>query len=290
MTTRALVLGSGSVAGIAWMTGLLAGLAESGVDVLAADLVLGTSAGATVAAQVTSGLELTELLDRQTDPALQTREQYPAYVKASSIAATRARMYREVADPLERRRQIGSLALGARTVPEPERRSVVAARLPAHDWPARPLQIVIVDADTGQHRVVDRSSGISLVDAVTASCAIPMVWPPVTLGGARYIDGGVRSFTNVDLAGGYDEVLIIAPMIDPPLAEQVAAVRKTARTGMLGPDEAARSAMGPDPLDPSVRGPSARAGYRQGLLAATSVARTWSAEHARSHANGRPHY
>ena len=68
MTKRALVLGGGGVAGIAWETGLLFGLAERGIDVLAADLVVGTSAGAAVAAQITSGEQLATLHDRHAFP------------------------------------------------------------------------------------------------------------------------------------------------------------------------------------------------------------------------------
>jgi NTE family protein len=73
-TAQALVLGGGGVAGIAWMTGLLAGLADAGQDVTGADLVIGTSAGANVAAQLGSGLPLADLLARQVDPARQARE------------------------------------------------------------------------------------------------------------------------------------------------------------------------------------------------------------------------
>ncbi len=70
----ALVLGGGGVAGIAWMTGLLAGLADAGDDVTGAELMIGTSAGATVAAQVGSGLTLEQLFARQTVPELQAAE------------------------------------------------------------------------------------------------------------------------------------------------------------------------------------------------------------------------
>ena len=66
--TRGLVLGGGGVVGIAWETGVLLGLADEGVDVLAADLVVGTSAGATVGAQATSGVALEELFERQLGP------------------------------------------------------------------------------------------------------------------------------------------------------------------------------------------------------------------------------
>src|SRR6202034_736851 len=75
MTERhALVLGGGGVAGIAWMTGLLAGLAEAGDDISGADVIIGTSAGAAVAAQLGSGLALDELYARQAEPERQAAE------------------------------------------------------------------------------------------------------------------------------------------------------------------------------------------------------------------------
>ncbi len=77
MNDRALVLGGGGVAGIAWITGLLFGLSEEGVDLRNADLILGTSAGSAVAAQLGCSLSLEELYRRQVDPALQTREITP---------------------------------------------------------------------------------------------------------------------------------------------------------------------------------------------------------------------
>src|SRR6202042_1217655 len=74
---RALVLGGGGLSGIAWETGILAGLAAGGADVTTADYVLGTSAGATVTAQIGSGLPVADLFDRQTVPALQSAELAP---------------------------------------------------------------------------------------------------------------------------------------------------------------------------------------------------------------------
>ncbi len=74
MPTRAVVLRGGGVAGIAWEMGMLAGLAEAGIDIRKADLFLGTSAGAFVAAQITSGLTPEELLKRQLDPSLASKE------------------------------------------------------------------------------------------------------------------------------------------------------------------------------------------------------------------------
>ena len=183
---HALVLGGGGVAGVAWMTGLLAGLAAGGQDVTGADLVIGTSAGATVAAQLGSGLPLDELLARQVEPAKQAREITVA-LDLEKFAADVQPFLAGASTPDAQLRGFGQFALRAPTVPEAERRAVIEGRLPSHDWPARPLQLTAVDCASGELVVFDASSGVSLVDAVTASCAVPGVWPPVSIGGRRYM-------------------------------------------------------------------------------------------------------
>jgi NTE family protein len=172
----------------------------------------------------------------------------------------------------ERWRRIGAFARAAKTVPEAARREAVASRLPSHEWPARRMQLVAVDAITGAHRVFDRASGVPLVDAVTASCAVPGVWPPSTIGGVRYIDGGVRSSDNADLASGFGRVVVLSPMgltgVFPtryPLREVVTRLRSDgSEVRVLTPDADSIAAMGANPLDPSTRAPSARAGRSQG--------------------------
>src|SRR4051794_41230756 len=106
---RALVLGGGGVAGISWETGVLAGLADAGVDVLDADLIVGTSAGSAVTVQVSSGLLLEELFRRQVDPALQARE-IPAELDLTTYVATVGEVMAGAEDVLEIRRRIGAWA------------------------------------------------------------------------------------------------------------------------------------------------------------------------------------
>ncbi len=277
---RALVLGGGGLSGIAWETGVLAGLAAGGADVTTADFLLGTSAGATVAAQVGSGLPVTDLFERQTVPARQSAELSPDLGRVIELIESWERLPLEFPDPAELRREIGQRALAAGTVPEAERRAVIAGRLPRHSWPSRKLAVVAVEAHTGDVRMFDQDSGADLVDAVTASCAIPGIWPPVTIDGGRYIDGGTRSATNADLAAGYQRVLILAPMADLALDEQVAGLTQGAGDGpvqvqVLTPDEESVAAIGINPLDPGVRAPAAQAGYAQGQRAAAGVARLW---------------
>ncbi|MCO5993252.1 patatin-like phospholipase family protein [Actinoallomurus rhizosphaericola] len=280
MTVRsALVLGGGGVAGIAWETGVLVGLADAGADVLGADLIVGTSAGSAVTAQVSSGLPLEELFRRQTDPALQARE-IPAELDLPAYATTIAKVMAGAEDALEMRRRIGAWAREARTVPEKERREAIASRLPSFGWPERPIAIVAVDAETGERRIFDPASGVDLVDAVAASCAVPGIWPPASIDGRPYVDGGAYSNENADLALGYDRVLILSPIpadapVPPwggPLDEIVEQLRRRGSTvTVIHPDEASLAAMGPNPLDPSVREAAAHAGRAQGRREADAV-------------------
>ncbi|AIJ23553.1 patatin-like phospholipase family protein [Amycolatopsis methanolica] len=276
--TRALVLGGGGVAGIAWQTGLLHGLSESGVDVLGADRFIGTSAGSTVAAQITNGTALAELFQRQVDPALQSPE-IPADVDAETIAEMFGAAVSGATNAEDARRRIGELALAARTVPEADRLKVIEARLPVHEWPAAALHIVAVDAATGGDRVFTAESGVSLVDAVAASCAVPGTWPPVTIDGRRYIDGGVRSMENADLAAGCDRVLVLRVTEVPgstDLDDQAAALRRDgAAVLVVAPDAAAAEAIGPNLLDPTVREAAARAGFDQAARAVAEVTAVW---------------
>jgi NTE family protein len=183
--------------------------------------------------------------------------------------------------PDDTMRRIGAYALEARTVPEPVRRAVIEGRLPNRDWPGRAVQLVAVDAETGKLRVFDAQSGVRLVDAVAASCAVPGIWPPVTIDGRRYVDGGVRSSDNADLAAGADQITVISPLgVDSPLPsplplrDVVARLRDAgSAVAVLAPDIASRAAMGANPLDPATRAPAAKAGLAQGRagLAASAV-------------------
>ena len=114
------------------------------------------------------------------------------------------------------------MALAAQTVPESARQQAVTLRLPVQVWSDRAVLIPAVDAETGELTVFTRDSGVGLVNAVTASCAVPGIWPSATVNGRRYIDGGTRSATNADLAVGADRVLGIVPARtgSRPFAEQ----------------------------------------------------------------------
>lgn len=272
--TRAVVLGGGGVTGVSWSYGLLTGL---GLDLAEADLVVGTSAGSVVGAQAANG-RLAESYAAQLAGPGSERAAHAAPGVLPRFVAALVRSWR---DPVAFRARVGAVALAADTVPEPERRAMVAARLTAQDWPATRLRIVAVDALTGALRAFDRDSGVPLVDAVTASCAIPGMWPPATVDGRRHVDGGIASAVNAQLAAGSGRVLVIAPITIgggpvPSVRTEVAALeRGGSRVLVVSPDRAAKRAAGRNPGDPGRRAPAARAGHAQGSALATAVHRFW---------------
>jgi NTE family protein len=304
----ALVLGGGGAAGNAWMIGIVAGLAEAGLDMTeAADLVIGTSSGANAAAQVRSGIKPAELLASVLSPPArpvgQNREQPPSPSPSPSPSLPMETVF-------ERMRAIGAAATSAADLcramgafglesdamlgpaAAEQRRALVAARLPRPDWPARPMIVAAVDAHTGELAAFDRESGVELADAVTASTAMPGLAPTHGVNGARYINGGVRSAENADLASGYANVVVLSPFggrsgtlpegqfeglrrspeWGTDLASQVEALRKQgSRVAVITPDAESQAAMGVNQMDPATRIPAARAGFAQGKLEATRL-------------------
>jgi NTE family protein len=274
---KALVLGGGGVTGIAWELGLIAGLAEHDLDLVSADLVVGTSAGSVVGAQILSGTSIEELYAEQLrDPAGEVAARMGMGALARFVLASVW-----PGDARRGRAYLGRAALAASTVPESDRRAVIEGRLPRRSWPERRLLIAAVDARTGEARVFDRDSGVALTDAVAASCAVPIVWPAITINGRRYIDGGVRSIANADLATGCDRVVVLAPVtvaLRPSgrIARQLSKLGPGVRAVVVSPDAEARRAIGRNVLDPAQRAASARAGRRQAGSVASAVHAVWS--------------
>jgi NTE family protein len=276
----ALVLGGGGITGIAWEIGLVAGLADAGVDLSGADLVVGTSAGSVVGAQLTSGAELVALYERQLEPATGEKA---ARLNRATLAQFGWAMLRSRGKDVEFRRRIGALALAAEkagvTPPEQERIDVIGSRLLSSEWPERALVVTAVDAETGEFRTFDRDSGVPLVSAVAASCAVPGVYPPITIDGRRYVDGGMRSAANADLAQGYDRLVVLAPIprgFGPMASVDAQVTGMVSRVAVVSPDTDSRTAIGRNVLDPAARAPSAKAGRAQAVSLAERVAEVWN--------------
>ncbi|MBA3417828.1 MAG: patatin-like phospholipase family protein [Geodermatophilaceae bacterium] len=276
MPGTALVLGGGGITGIAWEIGLLAGLTAEGVDLTTADVVIGTSAGSVVGAQVASGTSIEDLYAAQLAG---YGVEVAAHIGWALLLRYGLTLLRS-RDPQRYRVRIGRLALRAKTVSPEQRLAVIASRLPSPNWPERALRVTAVDAASGEFQVFDRSSGVPLVDAVAASCAVPGVYPPITIGSGRYVDGGVRSATNADLADGYERVVILAPMttgLGPLIGvhAHVEQLRPRSQVVAVSPDAAAVAAIGRNALDPARRVPAAEAGRAQAQSAVGEVRAVW---------------
>jgi NTE family protein len=282
MTNGALVLAGGGVAGIAWETGVLLGIQDvqpaAAAKILGAPTALvGTSAGAAVAAQIATGASLQNLFDGQL--ADETAELF-VEIDLATFGAMMTDAMAAATSVEDARRRLGAIAIAAETPSTAARRAVIEARLAERSWGDRSLRLTAVDAETGELRVFDRSSGVDLVDAVMASCAVPGVWPVVEIDGHKYMDGGMRSGSNADLAAGADPVLIISPSTEqtpmgPAVPPTELAALEPGRVHVIYADAASIASFGMNPLDPAARKPAALAGREVGRRVANEIAAFW---------------
>lgn len=280
--TRALVLGGGGVAGIAWELGVLTALQEAGVDLDAADLVVGTSAGSVVGTFVRSG-GVQQAYDQQHAPVPTTYEE-PVAIDAEDFQARLGAALEGATSEQDARARLGRAAQRVTSgQTDDERVATFAETLPSSEWPAKPLALTTIDATDGTFRVLTAADGIPLPRAVASSCSVPLVWSPVTLEGRPYIDGGLRSATNSDIAAGYERVLVIAcgPEGPSPLGPWLdVAVEGLRAAGssveVVVADSTAQQAFGSNSLSLSTQGPSAEAGHAQGSALAEGIAAFWA--------------
>lgn len=277
--STALVLGGGGSTGNAWLIGVLAGLSAAGLDVTTADLTIGTSAGATAAAQL-AGATLPELLAVALGPAPSRPGRGPVVDHLQRIRDLIAASD----DAPDMRRRLGAAALAADTDGSwsAQWRSTVAARLSSSDWPDRAVLVTAVDARTGEGLAFDRDSGPGLVDAVAASCSSRL---PYRIGDERYLDGGFRRNENADLAAGYDRVLVLSPLggrtLHPlewgmQLAAQVEELEAGgSRVEVVVPDGEHEHLFGANAMDLALRPAAARVGVEQGQAVAGHLTPFW---------------
>jgi NTE family protein len=294
--TRALVLGGGGPVGIAWESGLIAGLAQAGVDLAQADFILGTSAGSFVGARLALGADPKTLADPILTETPQARStQSPSSLNATPPDMTRlmrlmVETYSGPRDPQTVRQDIGAFALESQT---PDEATFIASfgqafsSLAEDAWPQRGFACTAVDAATGEFQLWTQQSGVGVTRAVASSCSVPGVYPPVTLNGRRYMDGGMRSSVNADLATGYELVVVVqvrsgatagaaAEGYRQRFEAETAILREGgAKVVVLSPDEGSQAAMGLNLMDFRKRADAARAGLAQGVQAAQDLRAAW---------------
>ena len=286
--SRAIVLGGGGSAGIAWESGLLAGLLEAGADLEAADLVVGTSAGSAVAVQLRAGgLRLDALraeMGHEADDGQSAPDDAAPAFDAEQFMQLMGEAAQGATTPEAGRARIGARAASASpALTEEAWLARIGGMLPAQ-WPAGRLALTAVDAGSGEFVVFHADSGVPLERAVAASCAVPMVFPLVHVGDRALMDGGMRSATNADLAAGFDRVLVVSCNPEPPtspfgptLDESLRLIGETGTALHVTADEASHRAFGTNPLDPARRIPSFEAGLAQARQLADRVTEFWNA-------------
>jgi NTE family protein len=196
--SRALVLGGGGPVGVGWQAGLLSGLLEEGIAVRRADLVVGTSAGSVVGAQLTSGRALADVV-----APIGTA---PPWATGAHEGASR-----------DLAALLASGAVG--TVSEDQ----FVARfdfLAGVEWPEN-FRCTAFGAASGRFAAWDREAGVDVHRAVASSCSVPGLSPPVTIGTEQYIDGGARDMLNADLAVGHERVVVLSCVVLDPTEGRV---------------------------------------------------------------------
>ncbi|POM23822.1 hypothetical protein BTM25_24480 [Actinomadura rubteroloni] len=274
--TRALVLGGGgSVAG-PWAAGLIDGLRRFGIDLGAADLIVGTAAGAYIGACLAHDADVSGII-------MDLIKEHHVDATPDIDDALLNRTIDILSDPAcptrARAAMLGVLAREIQRPPMSPWLDRVIERLPADDWPERALLIASVSAETGERAVWRRGGAATLRQAVQASCSWPVMYYPTRIDGHLYIDGGVHSSTSADLARGHDRVIVLAPLrhllphgeLDAELAEL-----GSARVTVLCPDREAAELFTLGLFEPNLRYSAYDAGLRQAVEFRDEVAPSWT--------------
>jgi NTE family protein len=280
--------------GIAWESGLLAGLAEGGADLSNVDFITGTSAGSFVGAQLALGRAPAALAAPFLEESEQSHPTFSAQATPPDLSGLVMKMMElfSGARPAEMvRAEIGAWALAAPSISEDEfigRFSPALDGQPDGPWPKRSFACTAVDTSDGSFHLWSKESGIGLARAVASSCAVPGVYPPIGFRGRRYMDGGMKSPTNADVAKGHDLVVVVSvtsgaalPAAAAPFVRmfqrEVQDLRDSgSRVEVIEPDALSAQSFGPNLMDPSRRPAAARSGLRQGKIEAARILEAWS--------------
>lgn len=271
MADAALVLSGGGPLAVGWELGVLRGLRDSGVPTDRFERVIGTSAGAIAGALLTAGAPLEPIRIQPELPGPAT----PPPQMDEELGRQLGRLFAEGGIREQAgRAQLGRMALATAS---PESVYLDSRRLivPTVAWP-RPLVVTAVDASDGSFVSWDVGDGVPLLQGIAASTALPGVHPPVTIGGRRFVDGGVRSVLSADLASGSRLVVIVAALpgtaLPPLVADELATVEAAGgEIVQVRLNAASEAALGPNRMDESRRSLVFQAGLRQGEVAAEEV-------------------
>jgi NTE family protein len=277
-------LGGGGPVGIAWEIGVLHGLVEAGFDLDDVTTIVGTSAGSVVGAHLANGADLGELVADQ-----QVEAELPG-LEASDHTAPQAPDMTRVIEifsllrgpgPMteERAREAAQLALNSPTPPESNWVASFERLLGDRDWGSIDLLLTSVNCSTGARTVWTSQDGVPLALVVASSCAVPGMFPPVSIGDSRFTDGGLWSTSNADLLAGHgaDRAIFIGPIgaggrRSPALErEQAVLAAEGTELAVVLPGTAFQERIGVNLMDRRLRGVAAEIGVADGQAAASRV-------------------
>lgn len=284
--TRTVVLGGGGTVGVAWQTGLLAGLREAGVDLAEASSIVGTSAGSLVGALLAGGRDVTDAL--AVLAAVGQKLDFDSLAAGSESFLSASREAGLAADPRQALRAIGSAAREATTTLTEDDYLGLLGTLDGVAWPTG-FRCTAIDTGTGELVVWGQESGVPLRHAVAASCVVPMLFPAVTINGDRYMDGGIVSHLNATAAPPSDVLVVVSCL---PLGAsgasgagdrsastikadaEVAQLRETTRLVAIEPDFSDLEAP-VKMLDPETAGRAFHIGRRQAQHEGAAIRDAW---------------
>ena len=269
-----LVLGGGGALGWVYHAGVLAALADRGMDLPAVELIVGTSAGAAVAASARAGSSPGEIVATMSvPPSPEQRDRMLSEVRSApkSLRPLSPALARQAV----RARSNPVMAL-AGILPRGWFPTAFAEQFPGipdlGQWPDG-LWIPAVRALDGHLEVFGRDRhDVSVSEAVQASSAVPGMFQPKRLGGIDYIDGGVVSPTHADLLVGteVEHVLVSSPMTRPSRRYLARHARRQLATERLLLEQAGKKVL---IVQPSERLMEVASGFpRRNPGAATAIA------------------
>ena len=216
-----LVLGGGGIVGVWWEIGVLASLnAHAGWDPATATVIAGTSAGSMAGALTALGNDLDKLIEERTaDPRPSASASLGSGEITTMLDQELMGLYLPMTGSLEERgRRAGQLALErGGLIDEKAYRELMAAGLGTDAWPDADLRMTTVECESGETVILDRRSGFDLVTAVSSSCAVPTIFPPVSHMGRHYTDGPRGPFI-ADLVDELrlEAIVFAGPRLIPP--------------------------------------------------------------------------
>jgi len=252
------------------------------VDVRHADYVQGTSAGSIVGSAVAKGVDMNLLAEAQRNVSQPAAGAGGGPPDLSKLMAVMMR-FPPVGEPsVELRKELGVLSVSSQTMGEQAFVAMLGAGLPPGDWPER-FACTAVDTQTGEFHIWRKADGVELARAVSSSCSVPGIFPPVTINGRRWMDGGMRSSISVDMAAGYSRVLAVAVIpamarawLVPRFEAEAQAVRaEGGEMRLISPDDASSEAFGPNLMDGARRPACLEAGRAQGRREAERLKGWW---------------